>query len=149
MKLQSAVFAPRLLLPLLIILATGLGILYSVTHPVSYELGDARDSYTISRSFFERQLVWVALGLVAMLAGASIPFWVYKDTLAWVLYGLGLAVLILVLLLPPMRGGTHRWLVVGPLGFQPSEFVKIVMIVVLAAFLAGQRRDHRRVEVGG
>ncbi len=147
-RLQPAVLNPRLLLPLLLILGTGLLMLYSVTSPPgSYSLDEARNSYTISRAFFHRQLMWVFLGLVATLAGSMIPFWVFKDSLSKILYGLGLAVLLAVLILPPMRGETHRWLVLGPVGVQPSEFFKILMIFMLASYLASRKGDPNRLRV--
>jgi rod shape determining protein RodA len=80
-----------------------------------------------------------------MFASALIPFRVYKDYFAWVLYGVGLLVLILLLVLPPMRGDTNRWLVFGPIGLQPSEFFKPALILMLASVLAGRRGDPNRL----
>jgi len=144
-KLQPAVFNARLLLPLLLILATGLLMLYSVTSPVGYGQEEGRESYTISRAFFQRQMIWALLGLLSTAVGSMIPFWVFKDSLTKLLYGLGLAVLALILILPPMRGDTHRWLMIGPVGVQPSEFFKILMIFMLASYFAGRKGDPNRL----
>jgi rod shape determining protein RodA len=147
-RLQPAVLNLRFLLPLLLILATGLLMLYSVTSPAGpYGLDETRDSYTISRAFFNRQLLWVFLGLLATLTGSMIPFWIFKDSLSKILYAAGLIVLILILVLPPMRGDTHRWLMIGPFGIQPSEFFKILMIFMLASYLAGRKGDPNRLRV--
>jgi len=138
----------RIFVPWLLVLVFGLMMLYSVTSP----LGDYADeenaaSYTISRGFFERQILWAAIGIAVMLAGAMIPFWIYKDYLAWVLYGAGLIVLLILLLLPPLRGDTQRWLVLGPVGLQPSEFFKAALIFMLASLLAAQRGDPNRLSL--
>lgn len=136
--------SPRILLPWLLILAVGLVMLYSVTSPrPDLEPGEEAGP-VVSRSFFHKQIVWMAIGLVALLVASMIPFWIWKDYLAWILYGFGLLLLLLLLLLPPMRAGTHRWILIGPIGFQPSEFVKIVMIILLSSSLASRRGDPNR-----
>ncbi len=146
MKLQTGVFDIHFLLPWLLILGASLLMLYSVSSPPGdFGLSEERASYVVSRAFFDRQLVWAILGLVTMLASAMIPFRVYKDYFTWVLFGGGLLLLVLLLVLPPMRGDTHRWLVLGPMGIQPSEFFKAVLILMLASFLAGRRGDPNRL----
>jgi len=148
LRLQPAVLNPRFLLPLLLILGAGLLMLYSVTSPAGpYGLNEIRDSYTISRNFFHRQILWVLLGLVSAIAGSMIPFWIFKDSLSKTLYVGGLIVLVLMLVLPPMRGDTRRWLMLGPIGLQPSEFFKILMIFMLASFLADRKGDPNRLSV--
>ena len=146
MKLQIGVIDLRTLLPWLAILVFSLLMLYSVSSPPGdFDLGDERAAYTVSRIFFERQLLWVALGVVTMLVSAAVPFRVYKDYFAWLLYGGGLLVLVALLALPPLRGDTHRWLVLGPVSLQPSEFFKAALIIMLASFLAGRRGDPDRL----
>ena len=146
MKLQTRVFDLYLLLPWLLIIGCSLLMLYSVSSPPGdFELGDERASYVVSRDFFDRQLLWGGIGLVVMLLSAMIPFRVYKDYFAWVIYGVGILLLLLLLILPPLRGDTHRWLVLGPVGLQPSEFFKAALILMLASFLAGRRGDPNRL----
>ncbi|MCP4545899.1 MAG: rod shape-determining protein RodA [bacterium] len=144
MRLQFGVIDFRVLIPWLLILGCSLLMLYSVTSPPA-QYADDQDTYTISRVFFQRQMLWAGIGLVAMLLGSMIPFWIYKDYLSWLLYGAGLIVLIVLLVLPPMRGDTHRWLAFGSFGIQPSEFFKVAMVIMLAAFLAGRRGDPNRL----
>lgn len=52
------------------------------------------------------------------------------------IYFLSLALLLLVLAVGTVGGGAQSWLDVGPVTFQPSEFAKIMMVVVLAAYLS-------------
>ncbi|MFH1837630.1 MAG: rod shape-determining protein RodA, partial [Candidatus Omnitrophota bacterium] len=64
---------------------------------------------------------------------------------AYFAYGLNIAALIFLLLFGGERYGARRWLELGPISLQPSEFVKITIILALAFFI-GERRE--RVEEG-
>ena len=82
------------------------------------------------------QPIWSGLGLAAFLATAAGNYrWLKKSSwVPWTL--LGLAVGLLVITLVPQIGlkinGARRWLGAGGLRFQPSEFAKIALIIVLA-----------------
>ena len=78
-----------------------------------------------------KQLLWTGVALFAAWAAATIPLRVY-DTLAWPLYLLSLAGLVLVLVAGTSALGAKRWLDVGPLRFQPSELAKIGTVLLLA-----------------
>jgi rod shape determining protein RodA len=88
-----------------------------------------------------KQLMWTGVALFAAWAAASIPLRVY-DTLAWPLYLLSLAGLVLVLVAGTSALGAKRWLDVGPIRFQPSELAKIGTVLLLA-----RRFDHPRVNL--
>jgi rod shape determining protein RodA len=78
-----------------------------------------------------KQLLWTGVALFAAWAAATIPLRVY-DTLAWPLYLISLAGLVLVLVAGTSALGAKRWLDVGPLRFQPSELAKIGTVLLLA-----------------
>ena len=140
---------PHFYVPWLLIILGGLVMLYSVSSPPPLEYGQEGEiaAYTISRDFFTRQLIWAIVGFLAMVVGATVPFWIYKDYLSWILYGVGLLLLLLLLILPPMRGDTQRWLAIGPVGLQPSELFKVILIFMLASVLAAQRGDPNRLSL--
>ena len=83
--------------------------------------------------------VWRHQGLVAVVAMAValtavyVPHRIFYD-LAYPLYGAGALSLLLVLLWG--AGDAGRWLAVGPLRMQPSEFAKITVVLALARFLS-------------
>lgn len=83
--------------------------------------------------YFKRQLMWVVLGLLAMVTIAQVP---YKklEPLAVPLIGVAIFLLILVLIPGVARdiGGAKRWLRFGGFGFQPSEFAKICFVIYMA-----------------
>jgi rod shape determining protein RodA len=95
--------------------------------------------------FFERQLVWSALGLGVMALAYFIPFRYYEGG-AVIFYSIVLVMLAAVLLMGAAKGSS-RWIVIGGFRFQPSEVMKVGMIFLLARFLAEKRHDPNRLRV--
>ena len=62
---------------------------------------------------------------------------------AWVGYATGLALLVLVLLAGNVGKGAQRWIELGPLHLQPSELMKIMLVLGLAAWF--QRASWERM----
>jgi rod shape determining protein RodA len=89
--------------------------------------------------YLPRQAVWVGIGFVLLLIVMSVDYHVLLD-LSLILYGLGLAALVLVLVAGVERGGAANWLQIGPFQFQPSEFAKLATALLVARYLAGLNR---------
>ncbi len=108
---------------LLIMSITGLGLLnlYST-------------SATFSAPLFTQQIYWIFLGFSAFFITATIDYRVY-DKAATFLYILGIVSLVLVLVLGRIFSGSRRWLNIGPLVIQPSELMKIIIILVMAHYV--------------
>jgi cell division protein FtsW len=89
--------------------------------------------YDDSFYFFKRQLLWALIGLSLMF---MVMNWDYRNWHRWAIPMLALAFLLLILVLIPGIGrevsGSSRWLEVGPLTFQPSEFIKLCLVVFTA-----------------
>lgn len=100
---------------ILALIATGLVALFSAT-------------YFSQTSIFWKQLVWIAVGLLAMLIGFALDYR-FLMRLAWPLYVLVVILLVVVLGIGREISGARRWLSLGPLGFQPSEMAKIMIII--------------------
>jgi len=99
--------------------------------------------------YFERQLMWLALGLVLLFAGASVDYHRLRP-LAWPL-GIATVVLMVLVLLPHFGvevNGARRWLRLGPLQMQPAELAKIAAIVFMALWLARHRDRLSSLENG-
>jgi len=118
---------PILLLSVFMIFGIGLLFLYS-TSP--------QQTLTLNGNYALRQSLWMIVTLPLFLFIVSIHFKRAYD-LAYLLYGFNLFLLILVLFLGrATQLGAQRWLDLGPIAFQPSEFVKITFILALSRFLS-------------
>jgi len=93
-------------------------------------------------SLFRRQLVWTGLGAVAMLFTMRIDYHVWRRVARPAMM---LGLLTLASILAPGVGitvnGATRWIGVGSLTFQPSEFVKLTLILFIADLLARPTRS--------
>ncbi|MGX0877332.1 rod shape determining protein RodA [Roseovarius sp. MBR-154] len=81
----------------------------------------------------EPQMKRFALGLVVMLVVALIPIWFWRNV-SLVAYLISLALLVAVALIGIEGKGAQRWLDLGFMRLQPSELMKITLIMVLAAY---------------
>ncbi|MFL5673421.1 MAG: rod shape-determining protein RodA [Chloroflexota bacterium] len=86
---------------------------------------------------FSRGLMWAGIAVIVFVAAAMFDYHWLK-TFAWPIYGFQLGLLVLTLAIGDGVGGAARWVSVGPLSFQFSEIAKILMIIVLAAYLAAR-----------
>ena len=86
-----------------------------------------------------KQAIWVGVGTLAFLVMSRID---YQKLARWsyLLYGFALLLLVVVLFGGKSSRGAQRWIALGPLAFQPSEFVKIPILLVLAAYYSTQTR---------
>ena len=131
-----------ILLSAILLIGLGLLTLYSIEHVPS----EFRDTFQPERTgLLQRQLIWVALGLAVMTVACLIPFRYYEG-MAVVLYVVGLLLLVAVLFAPPVKGA-RRWIELGGFSLQPSEFMKVAIIFILARLLAEKknRPDNLRV----
>ena len=140
--LGETVDRPFLLL-LLLLLLVGLVMLYSASSAQSqYDTG-----YTISTKYLQKQAVCAGIGLVCMWIFSRIPasFWL---KFAWPLYGISIALLLLVLVVGESVNGARRWINIAGLQFQPSEIAKFTMIVLFAKLAKGFGTDARQFRYG-
>ncbi len=80
-----------------------------------------------------RQLMWLGLGLVAMLTAIAFDYR-YLDRIAYPFCGLMLFLLILVLVIGHSGGGSQRWINLGFFRLQPSEPAKLAIVLVMAKY---------------
>lgn len=94
-------------------------------------------SFGSETSFFTKQLIWVVVGLVLMFAIAFIDIRFLRDSRYVVMaYLFSLTLLILVLFLGKTVKGAKSWFDFGGFSFQPTDFVKILVIIVLAKYFS-------------
>ena len=83
--------------------------------------------------WMEPQVKRFGLGMAVMLIVAMVPIWFWRN-MAAVAYGLSLLLLISVKFVGVERNGSQRWLDLGPIDLQPSELMKITLVMLLAAY---------------
>ncbi|MEL6571304.1 MAG: rod shape-determining protein RodA [Pseudomonadota bacterium] len=86
-----------------------------------------------SEPWMSRQMERFAAGLIIMIIVAMVPIWFWRN-MAGVAYGVALALLIAVEFVGVERNGSQRWLDLGVMDLQPSELMKITMVMLLAAY---------------
>ncbi|HEY6872489.1 MAG TPA: rod shape-determining protein RodA [Geobacteraceae bacterium] len=107
----------------LLIASIGVVNIYSAT--ASYKL--------IGTPYFVRQGYWIAFGLFLIVLVCSVDYHFLEDISYWV-YGILLVLLVLVMAVGRTSMGATRWLHLGFISIQPSEPMKIVIIMVFARF---------------
>lgn len=90
------------------------------------------------QNLYLRQITWVGLGLVALVAACLVNCRTLAR-FAYVLFGVSLLLLVLVLVIGKAGLGAQRWIRIGGLAFQPSEFAKLGLVLFLARYFD----DHR------
>lgn len=122
----------------LILLTTGLVMLFSASYAYSYEY------YGNSYKFITRQAAFAAAGVALMLIISKIDYHFWRR-FAWIVYVLAIGMLAVLLVLPPMVKGmdVKRWIVVGPINFQPSEVAKFAIILLFSSLIAGNSKQMK------
>ena len=132
-KFANKPFDFTICITVLILLALGIVMVLSASSPSALAEGDSSYTYAIS------QATYAVIGIAAMFIISKIDYRFYKKY-----YKLGYVVAIillaLVLIMGSSSGGAKRWLRIG-IRFQPSELVKILLIVFYAGFLTDHRED--------
>ena len=95
-----------------------------------------------SGRLLRQQMLFSALALAAMLA-LSLPNYRIFCRLSYVAFAVSLLLLVLTYFFPPINRA-HRWIRVGPVGLQPSEFAKVAFVLALARYLM-YRQNYRRL----
>lgn len=111
--------------------------LYSAT---SVYFGTSRSGLA---EIYINQIYWLAIGGVGGAIVAAIDYR-HIERFAYVIYTVGVFSLVLVSILARDVRGAARWLDIGPFRFQPSEFMKICLIIVLGKYLHDDPKNEER-----
>ena len=119
---------PDLLLFILIFVLAGIGIAMCYSASAVSAMKSMGDSFY----YLKKQLIWFGIGFIALLVVQEIDYRVYQRyTRVMLLVSLVLLVLVLVPGLGHEAKGSARWIDFGYARLQPSEFVKIFMVIYL------------------
>lgn len=77
------------------------------------------------------QGVYVVIGIVAaVILWQVIPYHAWAGQLTWLFWGFCMVLLLLTFLVGTEVNGAKRWLYIGPVGMQPSEFIKVALLLM-------------------
>ena len=122
-----------------VVMLTAIGMMMVLSASAVEAIADDGSAYYL----FQRQAAFGAAGLVIMIASSFLPAWFYRK-FAWLLWGLG--VFLLLLVFTPLGhevNGNRNWLLLGGQTFQPSEAAKLALCVWLAAQFTQQGDEIR------
>ena len=95
---------------------------------------------TAQASFYMKQMVWLAVSIIALVVFISFDY-IWLGRIALPLYVTGLLLLVFVLIAGRTGMGAQRWISLGPFSFQPSEFFKLIFIIMLANYYCFSRES--------
>ena len=99
--------------------------------------------------FFKRQFLFATIGVVGMIAVSRIDYQIYKKyTTPFFITSLVLLILVLVPGIGLVRGGARSWIGIGAFSLQPSEFMKLAMIIFLAKYMSQYVEDSKTFKKG-
>lgn len=86
--------------------------------------------------FIKRQFAYLVVGVVLAVAVAMFDYHKWRDAevLTWIFFVLVMALLVAVFGFRAING-SHRWIALGPLRLQPSEFAKLLTVILLSVWL--------------
>lgn len=122
-KTSLALLEWPLILVSIILSGVGLAMIFSATAP----MGEA------GRSFVIRQMTWCSLGLVFMAVFLLFDYRVLDRWALWI-YIIVVAALLAVWAVGKVTAGSRRWIEIGFMRFQPSEFAKLAVVIILAKY---------------
>lgn len=134
--------APQLILVFAVVILTLIGcvMIYSSS------IAEAIDDEVPAISFLTDQLLFIAVGaFAAFVLWRYIPSRVWRGPALWGIWLVAVALLALVALMGIVGLGAQRWLVLGPISLQPSEFAKIALVLMAANLFCEYREGSGTV----
>lgn len=130
-----------LLVGVVAIATLGVVNLYSATSPY---IGSVRRSGLAD--FYVSQIYWIVVGILCGILVAALDYRNF-ERLAYFFYAGGVASLCLVFVLGEGTRGATRWFKIGFFNYQPSEFMKVLIILVMAKYLHDDPKTEPRTVV--
>ncbi len=138
---RTAGFDMPFFILVVLVLAVGLVCLFSASYAYSYYQNKG-DSYY----YIKRQLIYAALGVIAMLVVSLVDYHVLHR-FALPIMGISLALLLLVLFLPAIQN-VNRWIRIGGIQIQPSEIAKFAIVLLFAHLVSHYKERMKTFKYG-
>lgn len=134
MKQRTGHIDLYIFISVLALMLFSIGVVYSASNYKASYMYKGDTDY-----FFRNHAIRVVVGVGALFAGMFIDYHHYKRWSKLILIA-GLIFLALALVGGSAIKGAHRWLRLGPLSFQPSEFVKYALVIHLSVLLSMKQK---------
>jgi len=127
---------PDIFLFITVFVLVGIGIAMSYSASAVFSVKTFGDSFY----FLKRQILWFVLGFIALLVFQEIDYRIYvKYTKILLIVSFVLLILVFVPVIGHSAKGSLRWIGFDFLRFQPSEFVKVCMVIYLAKVFSTEK----------
>ena len=130
-----------ILLPILILSIFGLLMVYSASNVVA--MHDFNDSFY----YFKRQLLFMIIGIILMFVIIRININIIIRYISFIfLFCLFLLILVLIPGIGVVRGGARSWIGIGTFSIQPSEFMKVGIVLLISKYLSKYYSDLIKIK---
>ena len=104
------------------------------------------NSFVGENFFFNRQALWLVIGLTAFFILSRIDFRFLRRTdVIMVLFGISIALLVALLFFGETVNGARAWFHFGPVAFEPSDPIKLVVVLLLAKYFSKRHVEIRHI----
>jgi len=117
------------------LVTVGLLVIYSAT----VSAGESEQSY------FFKQIIWAVFGIILMVVVSFLEIKLINYFSYW-FYGGAIFSLIIVFLIGKVGQGAERWIVIGSIHIQPSEFAKLATVLAVSKFLSDKYADINKLK---
>lgn len=135
---------PDLMLFVAVFTLAGIGLAMSYSASAVYAYRVFGDSFY----FLKRQMIWAAAGLVMLFVFQRIDYREYVKHTKIMLF---VSVILLLAVLIPGLGssvkGSSRWISLGPANIQPSEFVKLAVVIYLVKVYSSDAKENHVIQL--
>ncbi len=130
-----------ILVPILILSAFGLLMVYSASNVV------AMDDYNDPFYYFRRQLLFMVIGIILGIIIIKIDIIkIYNLSTIIFIFCLFLLIIVLIPGIGVIRGGARSWIGIGTFSIQPSEFMKVGIILLISKYLSKYYNDIKSIK---
>ena len=121
-------------------------LLFSATLPLLLAGLVTMNSFTADSYYFDRQLVWIAISFMVFLLASLIDWrFLRRSGVVIFIYLAGLALLLVVATVGQVTRNVESWLSFGGVSIQPAEFMKLVVIIILAKYFTRRHIEIRNI----
>lgn len=100
-----------------------------------------------AENFFTKQVLWIVISFIFLFVSASLDLsFLKKSSNLLILYGLGILSLVFIFFFGLTINGATSWISFGAFTFQPSDLMKLILILILAKYLARRHVEIRDIK---